>query len=216
MKNKKVLIAVAVLVLGGLFWLSAKVYKSQETERLGFLAEKNFEAFVRPYAMKMGNPEAKVYLVEFLDPECESCREFYPHVKDIMNEFEGKVQLVVRYATFHQNSVFVIKILEAARKQNKYWETMSVLFETQPLWGSHHNPQPELIWQYLPNIGLDIEKIRADLEDPETMKIIEQDKIDLTELGVRGTPTFFVNGKSPEQFGPEALREAVKKEIEKI
>ena len=201
------------IVAGVLFLLATKIYRKNESERLGFIAQQNFSAFVRPDSPRMGAESAKVFLVEFLDPECESCREFYPHVKELLKEFDGKVQLVVRYAAFHRNSIFVIKVLEASRKQHKYWETLSLLFQSQPYWGNHRHPQPELIWQYLPTIGIDVEKIRAELEDPKTMRIIEQDRADGQQLGVRGTPTFFVNGKPLERFGKESLREAIQNAI---
>lgn len=215
MKDKKIIAAlVAVVILGLGFWGATQVYKKSESDRLGFLAEKDFKTFVPDYAARMGNPEAKVYLVEFLDPECESCREMYPIVKQYMEEFEGKVQLVIRYKANHSNSAFAAKILEAARIQGKYWETMTVLFQMQPQWGSHHHPQPELIWNYLPALGLDIEKLRADLSEPKFEAILAQDAADAEKLGVRGTPTFYVNGKPLDRFGPEALREAIAREVE--
>lgn len=214
MKNKKIVVALSIVVAGLIFWLGANFYTKKEAARLGFMAEQDFSVFVRPHSPRLGNENAKVYLIEFLDPECESCRAFYPFVKSLLSEFDGKVQLVVRYATYHRNSAFAVKILEASRKQGKYWETLNLLFENQPSWGDHHNPRPELIWEYLPSIGLDLEKIRADLEDPSTLKIIEQDQADGIQLGVRGTPTFFVNGKPLEQFGEESLRAALQSAIE--
>lgn len=214
MKNKKIIVALSLVIAGLLFWLGTNLYKKNESERLGFMAEQDFSIFVRPHSPRMGNKSAKVYLVEFFDPECESCREFYPFVKSLLSEFDGKVQLVLRYATYHQNSAFAVKILEASGKQGKYWETLNLLFETQPHWGDHHDPRPEIIWQYLPGLGLDVEKIRADLEDPSVLKIIDQDRIDGMQLGVRGTPTFFVNGKPLDYFGEEALRAALKQAID--
>lgn len=210
MKNKKVLlILITVLSTLTIFMLARMIFKKQEAERVGFISQNNFSTFVPAHAPTMGAKEPKVYVVEFFDPECESCREFYPHTKMMLEEFEGQMQLVLRYAPFHGNSVMVIKILEAARKQNKYFEVLELLFRTQPEWGSHHHPNPELIWKYLPDSGVDVDKIRADMNDPEIEKIIAQDMADLRTLGVQGTPTFFVNGKPLDRFGPEALREAI-------
>ena len=92
----------------------------------------------------------------------------------MLNDFEGQIQLVVRYAPFHPNSQFAIKILEAARKQGKYWEALETLLRFQPQWGSHHDPKPELIWNYLPEAGVDVEKIRVDMNDPEIEKMIKK------------------------------------------
>lgn len=210
-KNKKLIIILAsVVLLVGAFLAAYKIYKTSEAAKYGHIVDSNFKKFVPDHAPKLGPDSAKVFLVEFLDPECESCREFYPYVKMIMNEFDGNVQLVVRYAPFHGNSIFIIKIIEAARMQGKYWETLELLFQHQPEWGSHHAPKPELVWNYLPQLGLDIDKLKKDMESPEIQKIIEKEIEDGKELGVRMTPSFFVNGKPLESFGYEQLRDMVR------
>jgi protein-disulfide isomerase len=213
-KNKVILIVVTVLTLIASFAIIWKLYQDKKNEEYNVLARLNFEKFVPDYAPRLGPSNPRVFLVEFLDPECESCREFYPMVKMILEEFEGQVQLVVRYAPFHPNSKFAIKILEASRKQGKYWETLQVLFSYQPQWGSHHNPQPELIWKFLPEAGVDVERIRKDMNDPEIDKILIREVQDVTDLGVRATPTFFANGEQLQTFSYEALRELVRKKIE--
>jgi protein-disulfide isomerase len=214
--NKKILIVtVSLISLIAIFIIGSKIYQNEETQRLSFIAQENFNTFVPEYSPKIGSLQPEVYLVEFLDPECESCREFYPMVKMLMKEFEGKIQLVVRYAPFHGNSEFVIKVLESARKQNRYWEALEVLFQYQPYWGSHHNPQPQLVWKYLPESGVNIDQIKEDMNDPEINQIIQQDKKDAITLGVRGTPSFFINGKPLQQFGYEPLRSAIQAELKK-
>jgi protein-disulfide isomerase len=213
MKNKILIISSSLVVLGLLFWLSSFLYKKEETKRLSFVAQQDFAVFVRDYSPKKGNENPQVHLVEFFDPECESCREFYPIVKQLLNEFEGKVQLVLRYAPFHPNSTFAVKMLEAARKQGKYWETLEVMLQYQPQWGSHHHPRPELLWKYIELVGLDLEKLKVDMESPEILKNLAQDVEDARTLNVRGTPTFFVNGKPLQGFGPDFLRNAIEQEL---
>jgi protein-disulfide isomerase len=213
MKDKWIIVGVSAILIAAAFWGGRFFYKAKESQAI---AQQEASAFVRPHSPRMGNPDAKVTIVEFLDPECESCRAVYPGVKEILKAHEGKVQLVVRYAPFHHNSVFAIKILHAALKQNKYWETLTVLFESQPEWGSHHHPQPEKIWEFLPAAGVDVERIRQEMNDPTTFDLIEMDKADGTKLGVRGTPTFFVNGKPLEEFGIIPLQDAVRREVEAL
>ncbi|MBT3980734.1 MAG: thioredoxin domain-containing protein [Bacteriovoracaceae bacterium] len=213
MKNKKILLTITGFALIGLFAFASKYYKDYESDRLGFLSQKDSTIFVREYSPQFGDENAKVFLIEFLDPECESCRQFYPQIKNLLKEFKGKVKLVVRYAPFHRNSKFAIKALEASRKQNKYWEALELLFKYQPNWGNHHNPQPNLIFEYLPEIGINIEKLKSDMNDPEIDKRILQEVSDLKQLNVRRTPTFFVNGKPLERFGIEYLKKAIQEEI---
>jgi protein-disulfide isomerase len=210
MKNKKFLaVFFTAVLLIGLFYAAAKVYKSKEAERVSFMALDQFKLFVPDHAIKKGSASAKVFIVEFFDPECESCREFHPYMHSILSDYEGKVQLVMRYAPFHGNSMFAIKILEAARMQDKYWEALQILFQHQPEWGNHHNPRPELIWEYLPRLGINMDEVKKHMEDPSIQEIIAQDQKDGQQLNVRATPTFFVNGKSVEEFGPDPLRAAI-------
>lgn len=213
MKNKLLIYAAVGLALVLSFVGATYMYQSSQKAKLDFLATEKSELFVRDYSPRYGNTEAKVILTEFLDPECESCRAFYPVVKSFLNEFEGQVQLVVRYAPFHQNSKIAIKALEAARMQGKYWEALELLFYHQPKWGSHHNPKPELIFEYLPQLGLDMDKLKEDMESQKIKDIIEQDQKDLRALSVRATPTFFVNGRPLEEFSVDALHALIKDEV---
>lgn len=206
MKSRIYLIVAVAAVLIATFIGASKLYQNKVATELAFVAKSDFSKFVPDYAPKLGSSTPEVYLVEFLDPECESCRAFYPMVKMLMSEFEGKIQLVIRYAPFHGNSQLVIKALEAARKQGKYWEALEILFQHQPEWGSHHHPRPELIFNYLAEIGLDMEKLRQDMNDPSLNDMIKREIEDGRELGVRGTPSFFVNGKPLEKFGYDYLR----------
>jgi protein-disulfide isomerase len=134
--------------------------------------------------------------------------------KMLLQEFDGKVQMLFRYAPFHANSKFAIQILEAARQQNRYWEVLDVLYQHQPQWGDHHNPRPELIWTFLTEVvGLDMARLKVDMNEPGIQKMIEQDLSDGRQLGVERTPQFFVNGEPLLNFGYEQLRQLVIKHI---
>jgi protein-disulfide isomerase len=216
MNNKKSLFIGSAIFLIALFVIAIFVYNNAKREAIESMAAENMKVFVRDYSPTYGDENAKVYLTEFLDPECESCRALYPEVKNILKEYKGKVQLVVRYAPFHKNSKVAIKALEAARIQGKYWEALEKLFHYQSFWGNHHNPKPELIFEYLLQMGLDMEKLRADMESSKITDMIEQDMKDLRQLNVRGTPTFFVNGKPLEQFGIPSLKKLIESEVKSI
>ena len=94
----------------------------------------------RDYAPTAGPSDAKVQIVEFLDPACETCRSFYPFVKTMMAANPDKIRLSVRYAPFHDGSEFVVKVLEAANKQGKYWEALEALLAAQSNWAMNHTP----------------------------------------------------------------------------
>jgi len=204
-------LSVVVLILA--FMFGSLYYKGKQAEKIGFLAQENAELFVRDHSQTMGSEDAKVYLIEFMDPACETCAAFSPFVKQMIVNNPGKIKLVLRYAPFHDGADYFVKILEAAKKQGKYWETLDVMYKSQPHWASHHNPQPQIIWQFLPQAGLDIERIKEDMNDTAIAKIIDQDLADAKVLNVRKTPGFFVNGKPLQTFGSKQLLQLVQSEI---
>ena len=213
--KKQFIVFVSLVSLILLFVLGVNQYKSQRAKKYGFLAQENASTFVREYSQSLGSDDAKVYLVKFSDPACETCAAFHPFVKKLMAVNQGKIKLVIRYAPFHDGADYFVKILEAAKRQGKYWETLDIMYKTQGHWASHHNPQPQRIWKFLANAGLDLEKIKIDMNDPEIEKIIQQDLADVRTLNVRKTPGFFVNGKPLPSFGYEQLQELVESEINK-
>jgi protein-disulfide isomerase len=208
-----VIFGLSVLVLIIAFVFGSSYYKGKQTQKYGFMAQENASLFVRDHSQTLGSDDAKVYLVEFMDPACETCAAFSPFVKQMMNANPGKIKLVLRYAPFHDGADYFVKILEAAKKQGKYWETLDIMYKSQPYWASHSNPQPQRIWQFLPRAGLDIAQIRKDMNDPAIVKLIEQDLADAKTLNVRKTPGFFANGKPLQIFGYRQLQELVQSEI---
>jgi len=210
---KYIMVGFACLVLFFVFVFASSQYKAKQVEKYGFMAKENAATFVRDHSTTLGSDDAKVYLVEFMDPACETCAAFSPFVKQIMDANPGKIKLVLRYAPFHDGADYFVKILEAAKRQGKYWETLDVMYKSQPYWASHHNPQPQKIWQFLPRAGVDLEQIRKDMNDPAIQKIIEQDLADAKTLNVRKTPGFFANGKPLQQFGSQQLYQLVLSEI---
>lgn len=210
---KYALVGITCLVLVLAFVFGSQYYQEQQAEKYGFMAEENAELFVREHSQTLGSDDAKVYLVEFMDPACETCAAFAPFIKKIMAANPGKIKLVIRYAPFHEGADNFVKILEAAKMQGKYWETLDVMFKTQNIWASHHNYQPERLWEILPRAGVDIEQIRKDMHSPEIAKIIEQDMADVRALNVQKTPGYFVNGKPLQTFGYRQLHDLIQAEL---
>ena len=208
-----VIFAVSVVALIVAFVVGGSYYKGKQAEKIGFMAQENAELFVREHSQTLGSDDAKVYLIEFMDPACETCAAFSPFVKQMIDANPGKIKLVLRYAPFHKGADYFVKILEAAKKQGKYWETLDIMYKSQRWWASHSNPQPQLIWQFLPKVGLDIELLQKDMNDPAIAKLIDQDLADAKTLNVRKTPGFFANGKPLQTFGYQQLQQLVQSEL---
>ncbi len=168
---------------------------------------------IRSHSPIQGPFSSKVTIVEFLDPECEACRAMHPIVKKVIAEFGDQVRLVVRYMPFHRNSKLAANVLEGAREENRYWEALELLFEHQPEWADHHNPQPERIPQILAELNLDTAKIMKQAKAGKFDEQIELDRADGEKLGVNATPTFFINGQKLEEMGYAPLREAVANQL---
>jgi protein-disulfide isomerase len=213
MKKNHIVIA-AVLVMSLLFVVAAYFYNAQQTETRNKLAAQHAKALIPFHAIKKGNPNAKVTIVEFMDPACGTCKQFHPVIKDLLKKYPDKINLVVRYAPFHPGSDQMVAILEAARKQGKFWSVLDLMFESQEFWAINHQARPELFWPYLEGYGFDVAQIKQDMRDPSIGKIIEQDLADGELLGATKTPTFFVNGKPLSSFGYDQLMSLVQSELE--
>ena len=181
------------------------------------------ETLVRPDSATLGVPDAPVTLVEFLDPECESCAAFSPVVKKIMKDYEGKIRLVIRYMPLHHNSMRAATLTEAAGEQGKYWQMQDLLFQRQPEWGERHGapssaPKPDvnaLFDKYAMELGLDLEKINAAVKENRYQEKLDRDRRDGQMLGVRRTPSFFVNGRMLARFSEADLRALIEDELKK-
>jgi len=214
MTKKLLIIATLVALIGG-FIFATSWYRGTEAERVETIADESTNVLVPRHAMTLGPEDAKVTLVEFFDPACETCAVFHQPVKELMAQYLERLRLVLRYAPFHQGSDRVAKMLEAARLQGKYWEALEVMFATQRRWASHHNPQPELLWELLPAAGLDLdmERMRQDFAGFEIDSIVKKDVEDAATLGIRKTPGFLVNGRPLPSFGLSQLHQLVAEEI---
>ncbi|NDP38060.1 MAG: thioredoxin domain-containing protein [Rhodoferax sp.] len=208
MKQKSIFIVAAVLLVVA-FVTGAYFYKKQQTEQAAQLAAKNQVALVRPDAPSFGDANAPVHIVEFFDPACGTCRDFYPMVKALMAEHPGKIRLTLRYAPFHQGSEAVVKALEASRKQGKFEPALEALFASQNVWVQNHVAQAELIGPVLAPLGLDMARLQTDANAPEVAAMIARDLLDAKTMNVTMTPEYFVNGKPLPSFGFDQLRSLV-------
>lgn len=214
MKRQGVMIGTAVALLLA-FVVAGFAYSWFHEQRLVGLAATSDSVFNRPHSPTYGPASAKVRIVEFLDPACETCRAFFPLVKGIVDSNQGRVQLVVRYTPFHSGTDTAVAVMEAARLQGLFWPVAQKLLHTQSTWGADHNPRPDLIWDIVAGTGLDIRKARVDAASASVRTRVEQDVADARALGVTRTPGFFVNGRPLKRFGSDELKELVRQEVER-
>lgn len=204
------LIAVATFAGGATFYNRLQADKAAESAR-------NFqERLVRAHSPIMGKAEAPVTIVEFFDPSCEACRAFYPYVKQIMSMVGPDVRLVLRYTPLHKGSDEAVRILEAARIQNKFEPVLEAILERQPEWAQDGSPDLEKAWQIAVAAGFNLDEGRAQAKSPAVEAVLKQDIEDMQVIGVRQTPTFYVNGKPLTEFSPQGLLNQVQTELKAL
>lgn len=214
MSRRTLVLAISVMLLA-IFAAAVFFYQGniQQTQKQAATTPPDSSALVRFHSPVLGPAKAPVTIVEFLDPSCESCRAFYPHVKKILAENPNDVRLVLRYVLFHQGSEEVARMLEASRKQDLFPQVLEAVLIAQPGW--HDDPKVAKAWEAAASVGLDVDKARADMNSPEVDAVLKTDMQDVKTVGIRGTPAFFVNGRPLDEFGPEPLRKLVNSEIAK-
>ena len=211
--NKQItalLVVVAVIAAAATF-----LSRDEEPQAAQAGAMTREAALASEHSPTFGNADAKVHIVEFLDPACETCALFFPMVKRWMAEVPGEIRLSVRHVAFHTGSDYAVRILEASRKQDKYWETLEALLASQRQWTQHHTVLPEKVGPAIAGVGLDMDKLMADMNSVEVMTRIEKDKKDAIFLKVSKTPDYYVNGRPLPSFGRQQLAQLIGEELEK-
>jgi protein-disulfide isomerase len=204
--------AVAALLLALL--AGAALFKSKTTPDAPATDSARPAALASEHSPALGDAAARVHIVEFLDPACETCAQFYPVIKQLMAENPGKLRVSLRHVAFHEGAEYAIRVLEASRNQDKYWQTLEALFASQAQWAPHHTVQPELVDQVIAGVGLDLQRLAADMNSPEVTTRIERDRADAMALKVTATPEYFVNGRPLPSFGYDQLLGLVNEELQ--
>lgn len=168
-------------------------------------------------APTLGPATARVHIVEFLDPACETCAVFYPIVKRIVADNPDRIRLSVRHVPFHRGSEDVVRMLEASRKQDRYWRTLEALLAAQNFWAPNHSAQAPLALQAISgvDVGLDLVRLAADMRAPEVDQRIAQDSRDAAALQVTKTPEYFVNGRQMASFGRQQLQDLIRDALQR-
>ncbi|MEL5990679.1 MULTISPECIES: DsbA family protein [Microbacterium] len=154
-------------------------------------------------------------LVEFLDFECEACGAFYPYVEEIREQYAGEINYVVRYFPIpsHFNSMNAAIAVEAASQQGRFEEMYARMFETQIEWGEGSSSEADRFRGYAEELGLDMDAYDEAVADPATQERVEEDFLAGQEMGVTGTPTFFLDGEKLELNSLTDLTDALDRAI---
>jgi len=213
--SRSALVAAAIGVMVFAVVAATLLYESDDALPQQSEAAARQAALASEHSPALGDPGAKVHIVEFLDPACGTCALFFPMVKQWLAEAPDEIRLSVRHVAFHSGSDYAVRILEASRKQDKYWQTLEALLASQNQWVQNHIVQPDKIGPAIAGVGLNMEQLIADMNTVEVMQRIEQDKKDSVLLQVSATPEYYVNGRPLPSFGQQQLADLVREELRK-
>lgn len=166
---------------------------------------------------KKGAENGKVTLVEYSDFQCPGCGYWYSQIEDIVEEFGSDMTFVYRHLplkSIHPNATPAAEAAEAAGLQGKFWEMHGELFENQNVWSKMGDNELQTTFNaYAANIGLDLEKFKADLDSDEVEDAVDDDLAGANRMGVASTPTFFLNGKKVSPTGPDDFRSMIREAL---
>lgn len=197
MKNYKILIWAAVIVAGvvGLYLLTHRE------------AGGNFFATKTP---RVG----KLQLVEYGDFQCPACYQYYPLVKETVAAYKDKIDFTYKHFPIdfrHPNARIAGAAAEAARNQGKFYEMYAALYENRD-WVEQADAHAALI-ALAASLKLNIPQFKRDLDAQATKDRVQTDYAEGVKLGVKATPSFFIDGVKVTKY-PQTV-EQFKKLIEK-
>lgn len=160
-----------------------------------------------------GNPNAPVTLEEFGDFQCGACGSYHPEMKKIEAEYGDKLKVIFRelpLVTMHPHALLAAQAAEAAGLQGKFWEMHDKLYENQVTWTEKSDLVPVFV-DYAKQIGLNADQFMKDLNGEKVAARIFQDGKRAHSFGLKGTPSFFINGQEAkgDQWKPEGLRQMI-------
>lgn len=179
-------VAVSVLLfIAGAFWYQS-VTKPVSAD---------LSVLVRENSSKITVPGAKVTIVEFADFECPACAGMHPVLQKILTDYSGKINFVYRTFPIHRDSPLASTFALSAGEQGKFWQMHDLLYQNQADWAGKENPPRDIFLGYAKSLKLDMVKFEKSVSDGHLDQQLKSDQDDATKLGVRGTPTIFINGE---------------------
>lgn len=158
-----------------------------------------------------GPADAPVTMTLFTDFECPYCRQIIPLLDEVLEKNPKTVKLSFKNMPlkFHKLAEPSAKAALAAHEQGKFWPFHDKLFAEQKL-------TEETIKKTAVDLKLDIPRFEKDMESPGVQSKLQKDMLDAQSAGVTGTPTVFINGRTPRQRNLEGFQAIIDDELQKL
>lgn len=155
-----------------------------------------------------GNPDGDIGVVEFFDYNCSWCKRALDQVQQLTKADENVRVVMKEFPIFGEHSLFAAKAAMAAKKQDKYWPLHVALMKERRV-------TKDNVLKIAAREGLDVEKLKADMDDPAIGKAIRETQALAEQLGITGTPGFLVDAKVQVGFVPAPQLKALVDEARK-
>ncbi len=146
--------------------------------------------------IQSGNPKAAVNIEIYYDLQCPACATLQPIVKEVEQEFAGKIFVVFRHFPLplpaHDKAMMAARMVEAAKQQGKGRQMLDMVFENQKRWMNDARAET-MLFGYAAKLGVKMRQFRKDYAGDEISVPIAGDIAKGTALHVRATPTVFLN-----------------------
>ena len=150
-----------------------------------------------------------ITMVEFFDYNCGYCRKAFEEIVGLTEEEKDLRVVLIEFPILSEDSRVASQAAIASAKQDKYWAFHSALMQ-------HNGPvTSDAVFKIAGEVGLDIEKLKADMQAPDVDAVIEKNLQLGTAMGIQGTPAFFV-GDEAIPGAPAELKSILKKEVANI
>lgn len=139
-----------------------------------------------------GPLDAPLQLVEYGDFECPFCGRAYVQVEELVQTLGDRLCFAFRHfplAESHPHALIAAEAAEAAGVQGRFWQMHHALYEHQDAL------EADALVQYAKDIGLDVRRFSEDLAGHRLLPRVRRDFLTGVRSGVKGTPTFFINGQ---------------------
>ncbi|MFH1973253.1 MAG: thioredoxin domain-containing protein [Patescibacteria group bacterium] len=190
--HKKILVLIAIVLIGvGVFILMKPKPATDVPESVTVeVSQEVMTMLASPTAPTEGPTTAKVMVTEFLDYQCEGCMQFQPTMDRVRETYQGRVRFVVRHFPLvegHSFSKGAAIAATCADRQGEFFGYSSTLFAHQDALARTD------LEGYAAELGLDEASFVACLDDVSVAEQVMADRRDGQSLGVRQTPTIFLN-----------------------
>lgn len=146
----------------------------------------------------LGNPQASVKIIEFADFLCPYCAltvaELYPKLENLINQ--GKVAIYFKDFVVHPEALIIHNAARCVNEENKFWEFNKMVFKE--FLDKKETYKKEVLIELAKSLGVNVGNFEKCLDEGRYLKEIQKDFEEAIRLDIKGTPTFFINGKKIE------------------